>query len=163
MSALPLRILGIDPGLQHTGWGIIQAHGSRRDYIACGAIHPPPALPLSERLHYLHQHVHEVIAHYRPDETALEQTFINNNAASSLKLGNARGALMLSLAIAGLSVHEYDATRIKKTLTGNGRASKEQIRHMINIVLPHVHSTHTHDAYDALAVAFTHAQWRGNI
>jgi crossover junction endodeoxyribonuclease RuvC len=155
-----ITILGIDPGLQHTGWGVLACHGSRRDYVACGAIHPPTDAPLSERLHYLHQHLHETIALHRPDEAALEQTFMNTNAASSLKLGNARGALMLSLAIAGLAVDEYDATRIKKTLTGNGRATKDQMRQMLGILLPNSQGSHSSDAYDALAVAYTHAQWR---
>lgn len=151
------RILGIDPGLQHTGWGVIEAEGSRLRYIASGAIHPATDAALAERLRTLHDGVAEVIAAYQPSVSAIEQTFVSVNAASTLKLGNARGALLLSLALHGLAVHEYDATKIKKTVVGVGRAGKPQIAAMVGMLLPGVPDQATEDALDALAVAITHA------
>lgn len=154
---LPHIMLGVDPGLQHTGWGIIEAHGSRLRYIACGAIHPPTKAPLAERLLHLHEGLGEIIARHHPHSAAIEQTFVSTNAASTLKLGNARGALLLCLAIHGLTVSEYDATLVKKSVVGVGRASKEQIALMVRTLLPACDGHASFDALDALAVAITHS------
>jgi crossover junction endodeoxyribonuclease RuvC len=151
------RILGIDPGLRHTGWGVICANGSRLSFIAAGRISPPPALDLADRLHYLHIELSRIIAHHTPTEAAIEQTFVSVNASSTLKLGNARGALLLSLAIGGLSVHEYDATLVKKSIVGAGRASKDQMNMMMRILLPAIDADASEDAIDALGIAITHA------
>ncbi len=155
-----IRIIGIDPGLQHTGWGVVEAHGNRLRYLASGAIHPPPKAALSERLHYLHQELMQVLTCYQPQEGAIEQTFVSVNATSTLKLGNARGALLLTLAIHGLPVCEYDATKVKKSLTGAGRADKEQIAMMVRTLLPGCDHEASFDAFDALAIAITHCHGR---
>ncbi len=152
-----MNILGVDPGLVHTGWGIITMHGSTLKFTACGAIHPSPKSSLSERLHTLHVELEKVIAAYRPDTAAIEQTFVSVNAASTLKLGNARGALLLSLAIHHLEVAEYSATMVKKSVTGSGRADKGQIERMVRLLLPTCTGPASADAMDALAVAITHA------
>ncbi len=154
------RIIGIDPGLRHTGWGVISVNGSRLSFIGCGAIHPPAKAPLAERLHALHQELARVIEAYQPGEAAIEQTFVSANASSTLKLGNARGALLLSLAIAGLSVEEYDATLVKKSIVGAGRASKDQMGMMVRTLLPACDEGASEDAMDALAVAITHSHHR---
>ncbi len=156
------RILGIDPGLRHTGWGVICANGSRLSHVGCGRISPPAKIGLAERLHYLHVELSRVIAEHSPEEAAIEQTFVSVNASSTLKLGNARGALLLSLAIAGLNVHEYDATLVKKTVVGAGRASKDQMNMMVRMLLPNTEKKASEDAIDALAIAITHAH-HGNI
>ena len=150
-------ILGIDPGLRHTGWGVITSEGSSLRFVACGAIHPPASGELAARLHHLHEQLEQVIRLYQPESCAIEQTFVSTNAASTLKLGNARGALLLSLAIQGLRVAEYDATMVKKTVTGSGRADKGQIERMVRMLLPACTEAASSDAMDALAVAITHA------
>ena len=151
------RILGVDPGLRHTGWGVICANGSRLSYVGCGQINPPHKHSLADRLHYLHTELAGVIAQHMPQEAAIEQTFVSANASSTLKLGNARGALLLSLAISGLRVCEYDATLVKKTTVGAGRASKDQMNMMVRMLLPNVEKKASEDAIDALAIAITHA------
>lgn len=151
------RILGIDPGLRHTGWGVISVNGSRLSFVGCGTIHPPAKGALAERLHVLHEELSRVVTGYEPDEAAIEQTFVSSNAASTLKLGNARGALLLSLAIAGLNVSEYDATLVKKSIVGAGRATKDQMGMMVRTLLPNCDAGASEDAVDALAVAMTHA------
>lgn len=125
-------------------------------YVAAGAIHPPKAGALAARLLALHQELHHVLTLYAPAYAAIEQTFVTANGASTLKLGNARGALLLTLAQYGLHVEEYDATLVKKTIVGAGRASKEQVTQMVQYLLPACNDAHSHDAYDALAVAITH-------
>jgi crossover junction endodeoxyribonuclease RuvC len=154
-----VTILGVDPGLRHTGWGVITSDGHRLSYIACGAIHPPAEVPLASRLHYLHEKLAAVIACYKPDTSAIEQTFVSGNASSTLKLGNARGALLLTLALHGLPVAEYDATLVKKSITGAGRADKTQIGMMVRTLLPACSNEASADALDALAVAITHSQY----
>jgi crossover junction endodeoxyribonuclease RuvC len=150
------RIIGIDPGLQHTGWGIIEAERSVMRFVAAGAIHPPKSGALASRLLALHHALYAVLENYAPTQAAIEQTFMTTNGASTLKLGNARGALLLTLAQYGLHVEEYEATLVKKTVVGVGRASKEQVTRMVQHLLPACTANHSHDAYDALAVAITH-------
>jgi crossover junction endodeoxyribonuclease RuvC len=154
-----VKILGIDPGLNHTGWGVILKRGHALSFVAAGAIHPPAKEELPERLKYLHDGLTRVVEAYRPDISAIEQTFVSVNAASTLKLGNARGALLLTLALHGLPPTEYDATRIKKSVTGSGRADKTQMSRMVHLLLPTCDATVSIDAIDALAVAITHAHY----
>lgn len=153
------RILGIDPGLQHTGWGIIDVKGNQLSFVACGAVHSDPKLPTPDRLKQLHDGLHEIIQLHKPSEAAVEETFINKNASSSLKLGHARGAILLSLSLAGLDVHEYSATLVKKSVVGKGHAEKIQVAMMVKVLLP-ASSAATADAADALAVAITHGHHR---
>lgn len=147
-------ILGIDPGLQHTGWGAIQVYGNALRFIHCGTIHSSKGT-LAERLLTLHQGITEVIDRYHPTTVAIEETFVNTNAKSSLLLGHARGALMLAASLAGLPVYEYAATLVKKTVVGVGRAEKNQVSMMVKQLLPGA-SFDTPDAADALAVAICH-------
>jgi crossover junction endodeoxyribonuclease RuvC len=149
-------ILGIDPGLRHTGWGIIRQEDNRLSFIAAGRINPDAKLPMAERLKTLAAQLEAIIAAHKPDEAAIEETFMNNNAVSALKLGQARGAAMLTAAQAGLSVSEYAANKIKQTVTGYGHADKGQISAMIKILLPQSGSL-SPDAADALAIAICHA------
>jgi len=154
-------ILGIDPGLRHTGWGVIRQEGNRLSFVAAGRINPDPALPMAERLNVLAQALHNVIAAHAPDEAAIEETFVNKNAASALKLGQARGAAMLAAAQDSLAVTEYAANVIKQTVTGFGHADKGQIQAMIKILLPTTGKL-APDAADALAIAICHAH-HGNL
>jgi crossover junction endodeoxyribonuclease RuvC len=152
----PLTLLGIDPGLRHTGWGVVAQKDNRLSFVAAGRISPDPDLPMAARLYDLAQKLAEVVEAYKPDEAAIEETFVNKNAASALKLGQARGAAMLALAQAGLPVSEYAANRVKQSVVGHGHADKTQIQHMIGILLPGSGKLAA-DAADALAVAITHA------
>jgi crossover junction endodeoxyribonuclease RuvC len=155
-----VRILGIDPGLRHTGWGVIEADGSRLVFVAAGAIHSRTGDALAERLRELHDGLSAVIAAYRPDEAAVEETFVNRDPQSTLKLGHARGIALVVPALAGLEVHEYAANLVKKTVVGAGHAEKAQIAMMVKVLLPRSDAD-TADAADALAVAICHAQHRG--
>ena len=154
------RILGLDPGLCHTGWGLIRQEDNRLSFVAAGRISPDTGLPMAERLKKLADELAKIIAAHTPDETAIEETFVNKNAASALKLGQARGVVMLAGAMAGLSVAEYSANKIKQTVTGYGHADKNQIQAMIHILLPGAGKL-APDAADALAVAICHAHHHG--
>jgi len=149
-------ILGIDPGLRHTGWGLIRQEDNRLSFVAAGRINPSPDLPMAERLRFLSQELEKIIASHAPHEAAIEETFVNKNAASALKLGQARGTAMVTAARAGLDVSEYAANKIKQTVTGFGHADKAQILAMIGILLPQSGKL-TPDAADALAIAICHA------
>lgn len=156
------RIIGIDPGLQKTGWGIVAQQAGRLSYVACGVIKPLAKAPLAERLGHLNRELDKVIQTYQPHQAAVEETFVTANGVSTLKLGQARGALILSLALAGLPVAEYAATQVKKTITGVGRAEKGQIGMMVRTLLPQARAELEgagEDALDALAVALCHAQF----
>jgi crossover junction endodeoxyribonuclease RuvC len=152
---MPL-ILGIDPGLQKTGWGIINAQGSHMQFVACGTVRTQSKAPLAIRLMVLHQGIKQVILTHMPDQCAIEETFVNSNAKSSLALGHARGALMMTASLHDIPVHEYAATLVKKTITGSGRAEKGQIQMMIKHLLPQS-TAETEDEADALAIALSHA------
>lgn len=156
-----MKILGIDPGLQKTGWGVLSSEGSALKYIASGLIKPPTDLPLPERLAFLHQNMAEIIKLHGPDEAAIEETFVNQNPASALKLGQARGVLLAVPALYGLPTAEYAANKVKKSIVGTGHAGKGQIGHMIKMLLPAC-GTISEDEADALAVAITHAHHRKN-
>ena len=153
------RILGLDPGLRRTGWGVVVAEGSRLRWVAHGVVTPPDTAPLSERLLWLLEKVGEVCAAHDCDEAAIEEVFVNVNPASTLKLGHARAAVMLAPARAGLSVAEYSPNLIKKAVVGAGHADKGQIAFMVRRLLPASGDVKA-DAADALAVAITHAQMR---
>jgi crossover junction endodeoxyribonuclease RuvC len=163
MTALPIRvpvrIIGIDPGLRRTGWGVIEAEGNRLIYVACGSVEPPDDLPLASRLLAIHEGLAAILSVHKPMEAAVEQTFINKDGAATLKLGQARGVAMLAPAIFGISVAEYAPNQVKKTVVGAGHADKHQIAMMLKILLPKSDPPSA-DAADALAIAITHAHHR---
>lgn len=155
-------ILGIDPGLQKTGWAVITSQSNQLSFVACGTIRPATKVPIAQRLGQLNHALQEVICSYAPQEAALEETFVNQNPASTLKLGQARGAILLSLALGGLPVAEYAPNRVKKALTGVGRAGKDQVGMMVSTLLPFARAeieAAGEDARDALAVAICHAHY----
>lgn len=154
-----LTILGLDPGLRRTGWGVIRVEGARLAHVAHGVVAPKDSLPFAERLLVLFEAISEVVERHNPDEAAVEETFMNNNAASALKLGHARAMAMIVPARAGLPVAEYAATVVKKSVVGTGGADKDQVGFMIRRLLPTAGET-TADAADALAVAIAHAHHR---
>ena len=156
---MTIRLMGIDPGLRSTGWGIIEIDGNRLNHVASGAIKPNNAEPLAVRLTQLFDRLCEVIASYSPLEAAVEETFVNKNPSSTLKLGQARGVVLLAPAKSGLPVAEYAANLIKKSLVGTGHASKFQVQKMVQILLPGS-KPETMDASDALAIAICHAHHR---
>lgn len=151
-----MRILGIDPGLQKTGWGIIESEGHKLSYVACGLIKSIASLGLPERLRQIDDGMCKVIKQFQPNQAAIEETFVNNNSASSLKLGCARGVAMVVPARAGLVVGEYPANLVKKSVVGAGKAGKEQVGMMIKVLLPSCGDIGEDEA-DALAVAICHA------
>lgn len=154
-----IRILGLDPGLRLTGWGIITIDGARLSHVAHGVIKPDNTAPFATRLLTLFDGIMDVIAQYAPHEAAVEETFLNSNAASTLKLGHARAAALIAPAKAGLLVAEYAAKVVKKAVVGTGGADKDQVAFMIARLLPTAGSP-TADAADALAVAIAHAHAR---
>ena len=156
----PIRILGIDPGLRKTGWGLIVCEGSKLSFVGCGCIESDGAAGLPERLRQLHDGLTRVVASTAPDEVAVEETFVNRDPQSTLKLGQARGIALVVPALAGLSVAEYATNLVKKTVVGVGHADKKQIQMMVRVLLPKA-ETKSADAADALAVAICHAQHRG--
>jgi crossover junction endodeoxyribonuclease RuvC len=159
MTPRPIRILGIDPGLSATGWGVIESAGSRLAFRACGSISTTPDTPMSQRLAFIHRELAARIGEYAPDEAAIEETFVNRDPRSALKLGQARGVALAALALAGLEVAEYAANLVKKTVVGVGHAEKPQVAMMVRMLLP-ASEARTPDAADALAVAICHAQHR---
>jgi crossover junction endodeoxyribonuclease RuvC len=157
-----MRLLGLDPGLQHTGWGVIEVDGSRLSFIAAGVVNSSPKRPLAERLVEIHDGLREVIDTYQPAEAAVEETFVNKNPTSTLKLGLARGVVLLTPALFHLKVAEYPANLVKKSVVGAGHAAKEQVQMMVRVLLP-ASSAGTPDAADALAVAICHAHHRSTL
>lgn len=155
----PIRILGIDPGLRRTGWGVIDIDGNRLMYVGCGSVESRDTLSLAERLLAIHEGLGRVLGEFKPLEAAVEQTFVNKDGASTLKLGQARGVAMLAPAQFGISVAEYAPNQVKKTVVGAGHADKNQIRVMLGVLLPKA-DPKTPDAADALAIAITHAHHR---
>ncbi|MBP7816551.1 MAG: crossover junction endodeoxyribonuclease RuvC [Phenylobacterium sp.] len=154
-----IRILGLDPGLRRTGWGVIEIDGARLTHVAHGVIAPKDSLPFSERLLALFEGISAIVAEHAPHEAAVEETFMNNNAASALKLGHARAMALVVPARAGLPVAEYAATVVKKSVVGTGAADKTQVAFMIARLLPKAGPASA-DAADALAVAIAHAHAR---
>ncbi len=158
--AKALRLLGVDPGLQRCGWGVVAADGAHLSYVAHGVICPPKDAPLASRLCAILVGLEAVLAAHAPDEAAVEETFVNANPRAALALGQARGAAMIAPARAGLPVAEYSPASIKKALVGNGQADKEQVAFMVRRLLPLAGAVRA-DAADALAVALTHAAHLG--
>lgn len=154
-----IRILGLDPGLRRTGWGVVVCEGARLSWIAHGVIAPDEKMAFAERLLFLFEGVTEIIARHAPHEAAVEETFMTSNGSSTLKLGHARAASLIAPAKAGLPVAEYAAKEVKKAVVGTGGADKDQVAFMIARLLPTAGSP-TQDAADALAVAITHAHAR---
>ena len=151
-----LIVIGLDPGLGTTGWGVIAASGNRLSHIANGQVKTDASAPLAERLVTLDRELAAVIAAHCPDTGAVEEVFVNTNAQSTLKLGQARGVCLLALARAGLPVHEYATRLVKKAIVGTGGADKRQVQAMLGVLLPGVKLAGA-DAADALAVAIAHA------
>jgi crossover junction endodeoxyribonuclease RuvC len=152
----PTRILGIDPGLRVTGFGVIEKDGSLLRYVASGCVKSDAGQSLPERIATLFRGVGEVVAAYAPEMAAVEKVFVNVNPQSTLLLGQARGAVLAALAAGGLSVFEYTALQIKQAVVGQGKAAKEQVQHMVRRLLS-LSGTPAADAADALACAICHA------
>jgi crossover junction endodeoxyribonuclease RuvC len=155
-----VRIIGIDPGLRNTGWGVIEAEGMRLSYVADGSVHSAADAPLATRLLQIHSQLAEILQRFAPDEAAVEETFVNKDARATLKLGQARGAAMLAPALAGISVAEYAPNVVKKSVVGAGHAEKDQVKHMVKVLLPRA-ELNSADSVDALAIAICHAHHRG--
>jgi crossover junction endodeoxyribonuclease RuvC len=153
------RIAGLDPGLCNLGWGIVDWDEARLTFVACGTIKAAAAEPMGDRLAVLFSGLEEVLKRWEPDEAAVEETFVNGNARSALKLGQARGIALVVPARLGLCIAEYSPNTVKKTVTGTGHADKTQIRAMIRYLLPKA-TPGTADAADALAIAIAHAHHR---
>ncbi len=155
-----VRIIGIDPGLRNTGWGVIEVEGTRLSYVADGSVHSDADATLATRLVQIHTQLVDVLKRFAPDEAAIEETFVNKDARATLKLGQARGAAMLAPALAGISVAEYAPNVVKKSVVGAGHAEKDQVKHMVKVLLPRA-ELNTADSTDALAIAICHAHHRG--
>jgi crossover junction endodeoxyribonuclease RuvC len=162
MSAPLIRILGIDPGLRRTGWGVVDVLGNRLIFVACGSIDTNEREDVAVRLVTIHAGLARVLADHQPQEAAVEATFVNKNASATLKLGQARGIALLVPAQAGVTVAEYAPNLIKKTIVGAGHGEKGQIRMMIGVLMPKA-TPQTEDAADALAIAVTHAHHRQSL
>jgi crossover junction endodeoxyribonuclease RuvC len=154
-----MRLLGVDPGLRFTGWGVVDMDGNRLRHVANGVI-KSGAGELAQRLVRLHHGLHDVISEHRPDSAAVEETFVNRDGQATLKLGQARGIALVVPALAGIPVAEYAANSVKKSVVGYGHADKNQIGHMIGILLPGA-LVESPDAADALAIAICHAHHIG--
>jgi crossover junction endodeoxyribonuclease RuvC len=161
MGPRTIRIIGLDPGLRRTGWGVIESDGVRLIYVASGVITPPTDDDLAYRLRALFEGVSGIIASFKPQEAAVEETFVNENPRSTLKLGQARGTVLLAPAMAGLKVAEYTPNLIKKSVVGSGHAEKQQVQAMIKFLLPKA-KFECADEADALAIAITHANHRAS-
>jgi crossover junction endodeoxyribonuclease RuvC len=157
----PIRIIGIDPGLRRTGWGVVEADGVRLAYVASGIVTSQAEEDLAYRLRELYEGLARVIAHFNPQEAAVEETFVNKDARATLKLGQARGVAMLAPAQQGLRVAEYPPNVIKKTVTGTGHGEKRQIAAMVGFLLPKARFDSADEA-DALAIAICHASHRAS-
>ncbi len=154
-------LLGLDPGLRCTGWGLIDSTGPRLRHLAHGVISTDSAHPVAERLRTLHEALAALIAAHRPEEAAVEETYVNRNGEATLKLGYARGVVLLAPALAGIPVHEYGAKTVKRSVVGTGAAEKAQVADMVRRLLPGAAGSRA-DAADALAVAICHAHHRAS-
>lgn len=157
-----IRIIGIDPGLRRTGWGVVDSQGSNLRFIAAGTVKSDATLSLASRLCQLHDGLEAMLHDFMPHEAAVETTFVNKDAGATLKLGQARGIALLVPAKAGLPVAEYAPNAVKKAVIGVGHGNKEQIKLMVNMLLPKA-TYDTDDAADALAIAICHAHHRGSM
>jgi crossover junction endodeoxyribonuclease RuvC len=152
----PIRILGIDPGLRRTGWGMVEIAGNRLGFLGCGSVTTSDRDALAARLLAIHDGLMRILEEFRPDEAAVEATFVNKDAKATLKLGQARGIAMVVPARAGVPVAEYAPNLVKKSIVGAGHGDKAQVRMMIGVLLPKADPS-SDDAADALAIAVTHA------
>jgi len=155
----PIRILGIDPGLRRTGWGVVEIAGNRLGFLACGSVTTREQDALAARLLAIHDGLMRILEEFRPEEAAVEATFVNKDAKATLKLGQARGIAMVVPAKAGVPVAEYAPNLVKKSIVGAGHGDKTQVRMMIGVLLPKADPS-SDDAADALAIAVTHAHHR---
>jgi crossover junction endodeoxyribonuclease RuvC len=162
MGGRPIRILGIDPGLRRTGWGMVEMAGNRLGFLACGSVTTNDRDSLAARLLTIHDGLMRIVEEFRPDEAAVEATFVNKDAKATLKLGQARGIAMVVPAKAGVLVAEYAPNLVKKSIVGAGHGDKAQVRMMIGVLLPKADPS-SDDAADALAIAVTHAHHRQSI
>lgn len=153
-----MRILGLDPSLTSTGWGIVEVNGNRLQYVADGFIPTEAKMPIEERLELIFKALCEVIETYHPQEAAIEKTFLNNNPETSLKLSMARGVVILSAGHYGIPLYEFEPNKVKKALVGVGHADKKQVESMIKILLPGCHPKNN-DSSDALAMAITRSRY----
>ena len=154
-----MRILGLDPSLSSTGWGVIEIENNRLRYVADGYIKTDQKMELPARLAVIHKTLADVIDAYKPDEAAIEQVFLNDNPMSTIKLGMARGVVILAPALYNIPVCEYEPTKVKKALVGVGRAEKSQVETMVKVLLPGC-KPENNDSSDALAIAITHYNYR---
>lgn len=161
MQTNSIRIIGIDPGLRRTGWGIVEAEGSRLIYVASGMVTSEAEDDLAYRLRAIYEGLVGVIASFAPQEAAVEETFVNKDARATLKLGQARGMALLAPALKGLRIAEYPPNVIKKTVTGTGHGEKRQIQAMVGFLLPKARFEGADEA-DALAIAICHASHRAS-
>jgi crossover junction endodeoxyribonuclease RuvC len=161
MAGRMIRIIGIDPGLRRTGWGVVESDGVRLTYVASGLVVSTAEDDLAYRLRELYEGLSSVIAAYKPEEAAVEETFVNENAKATLKLGQARGMALLAPARKGLRVAEYSPNLIKKSVVGTGHAEKKQIQMMVGFLLPKA-KFESADEADALAIAICHANHRSS-
>ena len=152
-----MRFIGIDSGLLRTGWGVIEREGSGLRYVACGVIKAPPALPMGARLAHIALELKTILAEHQPKEAAVEETFANQNPVSTMKLGMARGAALLTLSEMGLLPAEYAPNTVKKSVCGRGHGGKDQVAYMVALLLPQAPRDVLSDVTDALAVAICHA------
>jgi crossover junction endodeoxyribonuclease RuvC len=159
MSGEAIRIIGIDPGLRRTGWGVIDTDGVRLAFVSCGSVVSDSTKGLGLRLRQIFDGLSEVLARLKPQEAAIEQTFVNRDATATLKLGQARGIALLVPALRGIEIAEYAPNAVKKTVIGTGHGDKVQIRAMVKCLLPRA-TPDSSDAADALAIAITHAHSR---
>jgi crossover junction endodeoxyribonuclease RuvC len=153
-----MRLIGFDPGLRNTGWGVIDTKGNHLTYVADGTVRPSVSQDLASRLHELHDALADVLGTYAPEEAAVEESFVSKNYGSTLKLGQARGVVLLAPALFGIPVAEYSANRVKKSVVGAGHADKNQIQLMVTRLLPGCQFSSA-DSADALAVAICHAHF----
>ena len=158
----PIRILGIDPGLRRTGWGVVEVSGNRLCFLGCGSVTTRDDDTLAARLVAIHDGLLRILDEFRPHEAAVEATFVNRDAKATLKLGQARGIAMVVPARAGVPVAEYAPNLVKKSIVGAGHGDKAQIRMMIGVLLPKADPS-SDDAADALAIAVTHAHHRQSV
>ena len=154
-----VRILGLDPSLASTGWGIIEVENNRLRYVADGFIATDTKAPISERLAMINKTLTSIIELYKPDEAAIEQVFLNANPASTIKLGMARGVVIMTPAMFGIPVTEYEPNKVKKAVVGVGKAEKSQVETMVKILLPGC-KPKNNDSSDALAIALCHNSFR---
>lgn len=162
MTTPAIRIIGIDPGLRRTGWGVIESQGNALRFVAAGTVRSDDKQDLATRLRQIHDGLVAILRGQAPEEAAVEQTFVNKDATATLKLGQARGVAMLVPALAGLPVAEYAPNAVKKTVIGVGHGDKKQIHMMVRVLMPKA-SFDTDDAADALAIAICHAHHRQSI